>query len=45
MVISEGGGAMGKSVYMPHWGGYLTAPQIKDVISYVRVISHTVARP
>lgn len=44
-VISEGGGPMGKSVYMPHWGGYLTPVQIKHLVSYVRAISHTAARP
>lgn len=44
VVISEGGGPVGKSNYMPHWGGYLTAAQIKDLVSYVRVISHTPRR-
>ena len=44
-VINQGGGPMGKSTFMPHWGGYLTTPQIKDLVSYVRVISHTASRP
>ena len=30
---------------MPHWGGYLSAAQIKDLVSYVRMISHTAPRP
>ncbi|HTM57285.1 MAG TPA: c-type cytochrome [Candidatus Udaeobacter sp.] len=44
-VITQGGGATGKSNFMPHWGGYLTAEQIKDLVSYVRVISRTAPRP
>jgi mono/diheme cytochrome c family protein len=44
-VISEGGGSNGKSNYMPHWGGYLTPAQIKDLVSYIRSISHTESRP
>ena len=44
-VISRGGGPMGKSNYMPHWGGYLTSAQIKDVVSYVRTVSRTETRP
>ena len=44
-VITQGGGPVGKSTYMPHWGGYLTAAQIKDLVSYVRTISRTAPRP
>ena len=44
-VITQGGGPTGKSNYMPHWGGYLSAAQIKDLVSYVRMISHTAPRP
>jgi cytochrome c oxidase cbb3-type subunit 3 len=44
-VITEGGGAMGRSTFMPHWGGYLTSEQIKDLVSYVRTISHTRSQP
>ena len=44
-VISRGGGPMGKSNYMPHWAGYLTSAQIKDLVSYVRVVSRTQPRP
>ncbi|MBI1796367.1 MAG: c-type cytochrome [Candidatus Eisenbacteria bacterium] len=44
-VISQGGGPTRKSTYMPHWGGFLTPAQIKDLVSYVRAVSHTRARP
>ena len=43
--ITLGGGHMGKSPYMPTWGGYLTPSQIKDLVSYIRTLSHTAARP
>lgn len=39
--LSLGGAHMGKSVYMPAWTASLTAPQIKDLLSYVRTISRT----
>ncbi|HEV2105609.1 MAG TPA: c-type cytochrome [Candidatus Eisenbacteria bacterium] len=45
LTISQGGGEMGKSPYMPHWGGFLTPEQIKDLVSFVRAISHTPAQP
>jgi mono/diheme cytochrome c family protein len=39
--VSLGGGHMGKSVYMPAWTASLTTEQLKDLLSYVRTISHT----
>ena len=45
MTITLGGGHMGKSPYMPVWAGYLTPDQVKDVVSYIRVISHTAPQP
>jgi len=30
---------------MPAWAVYLTPEQIKDIVSYIRAISHTAARP
>jgi mono/diheme cytochrome c family protein len=42
--IKLGGGHMGKSPYMPVWGGYLQPSQIRDLVSYVRVLSHTATR-
>ena len=45
VTISLGGGHVGKSPYMPAWAVYLTPEQIKDIVSYIRAISHTAARP
>jgi cytochrome c6 len=45
VTVSLGGGHVGKSPYMPTWAGYLTPDQIKDLVSYIRAISHTVLRP
>lgn len=45
MTITLGGGHMGKSPYMPVWAGYLTPEQVKDLVSYIRVISRTPAQP
>jgi cytochrome c oxidase cbb3-type subunit 3 len=45
LAISGGGGQVGRSTYMPHWGGYLTPEHIKDLIAYVRAISHTKPTP
>ncbi len=39
--ISLGGGHMKKSPYMPAWTVTLSPEQIKDVVSYIRVISRT----
>jgi mono/diheme cytochrome c family protein len=30
---------------MPVWAGYLTPDQVKDLVSYIRVISHTAPQP
>jgi mono/diheme cytochrome c family protein len=38
-VIAKGGGAVGKSSYMPAWGGSLNDKQIRDVIAYIRTIA------
>jgi len=43
--ISLGGGHVGKSTYMPMWGVTLNPAQIKDVLSYVRVLSGTAPKP
>lgn len=45
LAISGGGGEVGRSPYMPHWGGYLSPEHIKDVIAYVRSISKTKSTP
>jgi mono/diheme cytochrome c family protein len=44
-IISLGGGHMGKSPFMPAWTVSLSPEQIKDLVSYVRVISHTAPQP
>lgn len=38
-IITKGGGAMGRSPYMPPWGGELTDEQIRDVVAYLRLIN------
>jgi len=37
-IISKGGGAVGKSAFMPAWGNTLHETQIKEVIAYSRSI-------
>ncbi|MGH7741208.1 MAG: c-type cytochrome [Candidatus Eiseniibacteriota bacterium] len=45
LTITLGGGHMGKSPYMPVWAGYLTPDQVKDLVSFIRVISRTAPQP
>jgi mono/diheme cytochrome c family protein len=37
-IISKGGGAVGKSAFMPAWGS-LNEKQIRDIIAYIRSIA------
>jgi cytochrome c oxidase cbb3-type subunit 3 len=39
--LSLGGSHMGRSGYMPAWGLTIPPAQIRDLLSYVRAISHT----
>lgn len=39
MMIRRGGGAMGRSAYMPPWGDELSDEQITDVVAYLRSIT------
>jgi len=39
-IISKGGGAVGKSPFMPPWGGELNDKQIRDVIAYLRSLAN-----
>jgi cytochrome c oxidase cbb3-type subunit 3 len=39
MMIRRGGGAMGRSAYMPPWGEELSDEQITDVVAYLRSIT------
>ena len=38
-IISKGGGAVGKSTFMPAWGGALNEKQIREIVSYIRSIA------
>jgi mono/diheme cytochrome c family protein len=45
VVIALGGAHSGKSMFMPVWNVTMPPNQIKDLVSYVRAISRTQARP
>ena len=38
-IISKGGGAVGKSPFMPAWGNALNEKQINELIAYIRCIA------
>jgi len=38
-VISKGGGAVGKSSFMPAWGAALNEKQIRDIVAFLRTIA------
>ncbi len=38
-IISKGGGAVGKSSFMPAWGGALDEKQVRDIVGYIRTIA------
>lgn len=44
-VISKGGGAVGKSAFMPAWGGSLNEQQIRDIIAFIRTIAVPAYKP
>jgi mono/diheme cytochrome c family protein len=44
-VISKGGSAVGKSSFMPSWGGALNESQIKDIVAYIRTIAIPAYKP
>ena len=37
--ISKGGGAVGKSSFMPGWGCSLNEKQIRDIVAYIRTLA------
>jgi mono/diheme cytochrome c family protein len=39
-IISKGGGAVGKSTFMPSWGGALNDSQVRDVVAYIRSLAN-----
>ena len=38
-VIAKGGGAVGKSSFMPSWGGALNEKQIRDLVGFIRTLA------
>ena len=38
-LISKGGGAVGKSSFMPAWGSSLSDKQIRDLVAFIRSIA------
>ncbi|HEY7221324.1 MAG TPA: cytochrome c [Candidatus Binatia bacterium] len=44
-IITKGGSAVGKSSFMPSWGGALSDGQIKDVVAYIRTIAVPAHKP
>ena len=44
-IISKGGSAVGKSSFMPSWGGALNDGQIKEVVAYIRSIAVPAYKP
>jgi len=38
-IIAKGGGAVGKSTFMPSWGASLNEKQIRDVVAYIRTLA------
>jgi mono/diheme cytochrome c family protein len=44
-IISQGGGAVGKSSFMPSWGAALNEKQLRDVVAYIRTLAVPPYRP
>lgn len=44
-IISKGGGAVGKSSFMPSWGAALNEKQLRDVVAYIRSLAVPPYRP
>lgn len=44
-VVSRGGGHFKKSTFMPAWTVTLSPAQIRDLVAYIRAISHTQPKP
>ena len=38
-VISKGGGATGKSSFMPAWGASVNEKQVRDIVAYIRSLA------
>ena len=44
-IISKGGSAVGKSPFMPAWGGQLRDKQVREIIAYVRSLAEPAYTP
>jgi len=44
-IIAEGGGAVGKSSFMPGWGASLNDKQIRDLVAYIRTLAVPTYKP
>jgi mono/diheme cytochrome c family protein len=43
-IISKGGTAVGKSSFMPGWGGQLNEAQVRDIVAFMRSIAEPPAK-
>jgi mono/diheme cytochrome c family protein len=43
-IISKGGAAVGKSSFMPGWGGQLNERQVRDIVAFMRSIADSAAK-
>ncbi len=44
-IISKGGSAVGKSSFMPSWGGALEEKQIRDLVAFIRTLAVPAYKP
>ena len=44
-IISKGGSAVGKSSFMPSWGGALEEKQIRDLVAFIRSLAVPAYKP
>jgi mono/diheme cytochrome c family protein len=44
-IISKGGSGVGKSAFMPAWGGQLKENQVRDIVAYMRSIANPPYEP
>ena len=44
-IISKGGATVGKSFFMPAWGGSLNDNQIRDIVTYLRSVANPPYNP
>ncbi len=44
-IISKGGSAVGKSSFMPSWGGALEEKQVRDLVAFIRTLAVPAYKP